>query len=323
VKIDNLKAAILEASFYEPFYQKEYLEFSRAYGFLIHNCKVRYPEEKGKVESGVKYVKGNFFAGREAKNHQDSIRQLHEWQENVCNARLHGTTKKVPSHVFEQEEKKALIALPLQRWETYVIEKRKVSTTCHILVDGNYYSVPYRHVGKEVEVRISEKFITIYHELSLVALHLRLFTKGEYKTENAHYPEYKVKDQTLLQYEKKQKMEAIGNEAMLFYTKILSIHPESWNRRIAGIIQLSKTYGSEAVNRACQRAMKFDVYTYQAVKKICQSKLYQEPIEHLPKKGGPQIRESPIGRPMTYYAHIFLSSLFICILWNLLQNLLS
>ena len=64
VRIDNLKAAILEANFYEPIYQKVYRDFSNYYGFKSIPCRIYKPNDKGKVESGIKYVKINFFKGR-------------------------------------------------------------------------------------------------------------------------------------------------------------------------------------------------------------------------------------------------------------------
>ena len=154
VKIDNLKAAILKANFYEPEYQKEFKQFADYYNFLIDPCKVRQPQEKGKVESGIKYVKNNFFKGRSFKNRNDMEYQLNEWQENVCNKRIHGTTRKVPEIVFQEIEKNKLKKLPYKKWESFWIEKRKVSTTSHIMTDCNYYSVPYKYIGEIVEIKI-------------------------------------------------------------------------------------------------------------------------------------------------------------------------
>jgi transposase len=85
VRIDNLKAAILEAHFYEPLQQETYRQFSEHYGFDPIPCRVREPQEKGKVESGIKFVKGNFFAGREFVSRQDMERALAYWLSTRCN----------------------------------------------------------------------------------------------------------------------------------------------------------------------------------------------------------------------------------------------
>lgn len=78
IKIDNLKAAILQAHFYEPIYQSLYKGFSDHWGFDPIPCRVRCPQEKGKVESGIKYVKNNFFAGRTFDTHHDLKEQLNK-----------------------------------------------------------------------------------------------------------------------------------------------------------------------------------------------------------------------------------------------------
>jgi len=101
VRIDNLKAAILNANFYEPVYQRLYKNFADHYGFQIVPCRTYHPNDKGKVESGIKYVKGNFFQGRTFVDGDDLDRQLYNWQENTCNARIHGTTRKIPREVYD------------------------------------------------------------------------------------------------------------------------------------------------------------------------------------------------------------------------------
>ena len=88
IKIDNLKATISEATFYSPKYQKIYLEFSKFYNFRPVPCRVRQPQEKGKVESGIKYVKNNFFLGEKFENIVEAKSKLKFWLKSVCNVRI-------------------------------------------------------------------------------------------------------------------------------------------------------------------------------------------------------------------------------------------
>ncbi|MDI6641099.1 MAG: DDE-type integrase/transposase/recombinase [Elusimicrobiota bacterium] len=76
VKIDNIKSAILKASFYEPEYQKEYLRFANYYGFAPIPCRIYTPTDKASVETQVGYVKNNFFKGRKFVNISDCNLQL-------------------------------------------------------------------------------------------------------------------------------------------------------------------------------------------------------------------------------------------------------
>ena len=156
IKIDNLKAAILEANFYAPLYQELYKNFAVYYGFKPMPCRIRKPNDKGKVEAGIKYVKRNFFLGRKFKDGDDLDRQLRNWLEKTCNQRVHGTTRKIPREVFEEEERKKLLQLPEQEFKIPAVGSRKV---CHIYVEYNYYSVPYEYVGGEVDIEIRKGFL--------------------------------------------------------------------------------------------------------------------------------------------------------------------
>lgn len=126
VKIDNLKAAILEANFYEPVYQRLYKSFSEYTGFNPMPCRVYSPNDKGKVESGIKYVKINFFLGRTFKNSDDLDGRLKEWTDKTCNKRVHGTTRKIPDEIFDHEEKPLLKSLPIEDFKLLKVGTRKV-----------------------------------------------------------------------------------------------------------------------------------------------------------------------------------------------------
>ena len=130
VKIDNLKAAILEATFYEPVYQQVYKQFAEHYGCMLVPCRVRSPQEKGKVESGIKYVSNNFFAGRKFDSWNILCAELRNWVNNKCNMRIHGTTRKVPREHFEMEEKSHLVLLPITDFIFPEIIRRKVYRDC-------------------------------------------------------------------------------------------------------------------------------------------------------------------------------------------------
>lgn len=174
VKIDNLKAAILEANFYEPVYQELYKNLASYYGFKPQPCRVRRAKDKGKVESGIKYYKGNFMVGRKFRDGSDFNRQSRNWIENTCNCRVHGTTRKIPREVFEAEERNKLIRLPLERFKTPDVGTRKVYHDCDIYVGYNYYSVPFEYVGKEVDIEMNKDLLKISYQGNEIAIHQKL-----------------------------------------------------------------------------------------------------------------------------------------------------
>lgn len=146
---------------------------------------VRQPQEKGKVEAAIKYIKGSFFAGRSVANFEQLSPELKFWLEHKCNLRIHGTTKKVPQELFDLEERAALNPLPISDFNITTVGQRKVHTDCHISVEGNYYSVPYKYVGMIVEIHLQFELLKIYHLLELIALHPRYHGKGKFITDNS------------------------------------------------------------------------------------------------------------------------------------------
>lgn len=280
VKIDNLKAAILQANFYEPIYQQLYKQFAGFYNFQSIPCRIYQPNDKGKVESGIKYVKSNFFAGRTFKDSDDVDRQLSRWLD-IANSRTHGTTKKIPRQQFQEQEKTALVKLPSEEFSLAKMGKRKVYHDCHIYISSNYYSVPYQYVGKEVEIEINKGLIKIYFNQTLIATHIELTAKGEFSTEVSHYPAYKCMSQTEYQEKYQVKMAEIGQYAEQVFFGILHGNKSSWARPVQGILSLTKYFSRDIINLSCQRALVYGAYEYQIIKNICQNGSYALPVEFI------------------------------------------
>jgi hypothetical protein len=281
VKIDNLKAAILEASFYEDTYQQLYKKFCDHYGCSPLPCRVRQPQEKGKVEAGIKFIKNNFFLGRKFMNYQDMVISLKRWLEKQ-NQRIHGTTRKRPKELFADEEKENLISLPLSDFITPEIIRRKVCHDCHITVDNNYYSVPYEHVGKTVEVQRDGKLLHIYHHNAQIALHNICYGKGEFATNSSHYPKYKhfTPEDQAYRALYSQKMQDIGEYTGQIFNLVLKVQPYHWYKTVKGILSLQKLYSNNVIELACQRALVFEVASFKKIRNICESGSYQLPLDN-------------------------------------------
>ena len=281
VKVDNLKAAIVSANFYDPVQQDVYRQYSQHYGFDVIACRVMSPQEKGKVESGIKYVKNNFFAGRDFTTFDKLQSSLSEWLEYNCNSRLHGTTRKVPFELFRQEEKGELRALPLNNFSYPEILRRKVCKDCHITLDYNYYSVPYAYVGKVVDILREKNFVRILHCNKEIALHHRSKSKGEFITNDTHYPKYKNFNSSEFRNIYQDKMSNIGNYAEKIFNIILSDHPDSWYRTISGLLSLRKLYSDEVLELSFKRALSFNITNYSKIKNICKSGAYNLPNDYV------------------------------------------
>ena len=277
VKIDNLKAAILEADFYEPTIQKDYAAFAAYYGFLAQPCRVYTPTDKGKVESNVKYVKNSCFKGRNFKDIEEAKGFFAHWLKATANKRIHGTTKKVPFEVFSEIEKACLTALPK---EDYILSNSQichVATNCHICYKSNYYSVPYGYVGKDVQAIEMNGLLRIYSDNKEIALHtIANCEKGKFLTDINHYPHSKNITISEILSTQKNKMQEIGPEALRFFE--LYINADVSNRKydyraISGLLSLQKNYSNDLINAACSRAILFNSITYKTVKNILQKNI--------------------------------------------------
>lgn len=280
VIMDNLKAAITKASFYDPIVQRTYREFAEHYGFIISPCKVRTPEHKGKVEcGGVKYIKNNFLPGRQLKDIIKANVQLLAWCQEVAGKRIHGTTKQRPLEVFEGIEKHALLPLPKEPYEVVSWKECKLHPDCHVVFDGSYYSAPYKHVGESLWVKGTDKTVQIFLNYEQVAMHCRAKRKGEWQTNTAHLPPEKV---AYLMHTPKwcyEKAKEIGESTKEFIERLLADKPLNRLRAAQGILRLADKYGKVRLEAACKRALAYDELYYSAVSRILEKGLDKEPFE--------------------------------------------
>lgn len=184
--IDNLKAGILKACLYDPEVQRSYEAFAEGYGFIIAPCPPRDPQKKGRVESGVKYVKNSFLPLRSFRSIADANRQLREWLLGEAGYRVHGTTGKEPLTAFQTLEKMHLQRLPEVPPETVEWAKGQVYRNNHVRFNKSWYSAPFSLIGKDVWVRAGPRMIQVFHQNDLVATHARCFVPGEHQTVNDH-----------------------------------------------------------------------------------------------------------------------------------------
>jgi transposase len=150
-----------------------YLAFCRDWGVQPRACAPYRARTKGKVESGVKFVKRNALAGRTFASFAALEQHLTQWMDEA-DQRVHGTTHARPCDRFAGEEQAALGPLParpLPRREQRL--RRRVASDAFVDVETVRYSVPYQLVRDHVDVAIDEQTVRIFHGTALVATHAR------------------------------------------------------------------------------------------------------------------------------------------------------
>jgi len=100
------------------------------------------PRHKGKVERGVDYVQENALKGKRFSSLVEQNRHLLDWETQVADTRIHGTTRRQVRRAFEDVEQAALLPLPLERFPCFTEVRRKVNRDGHVEVDKAYYTHP-------------------------------------------------------------------------------------------------------------------------------------------------------------------------------------
>lgn len=273
--IDNPKCAITKACYYDPLVQRSYGECAEAYQFLISPCPPADPKKKGRVESGVKYLKRTFLPLRDFRSISDANHQLKHWILQEAGNRIHGTTKQRPLSLFAQTERVLLTPLPAVAPELATWAKVKLHGNCHVQFEQTFYSAPFRLVRQHLWLKATETTVKLFHHLHLVATHPRLFKPGARSTVKDHLPPealaYTMHDpQWCLTHA------AIIGGACRRLIEILFADRVLDNLRAAqGIMRLAHQYGALRLEAACKRALMFDNPRYQTVKSILHQGLDQ------------------------------------------------
>jgi len=303
LKVDNMKTAILKNQHYDLEFNQDFLEFAYHYNTVIKPCTPYSPEQKGTVESGIKYLQGNFIAGRTFTTSIDMKAQLKDWMDNYANKRVHGTTRKVPVEEFWKLEAHALQLLPDTPFAFFNRGVRTVAMNCHIHFENNYYSVPANLVGKEVTIRFNDSLVRIIYAGEQVALHQKAIGTGTYVTNRSHMPEYKIYSETEYQKKAEGQMANIGEQAHEYFRYLLSSKESYWFRSVRVILGLAKEYGAEPVNLTLKRALYYKVRDLNMIRNILEKKLYL--VSEEPRLLGRRIQhpaeQTSLLRDLSYY----------------------
>lgn len=278
VVLDNLRAAIIEANLHDPILGEAYRRMAQHYGFVVSPNRPRTPEHKGKVESGVHYVQRNFMAGQQFADIAVANERLKVWVKEVAGARRHGTTGKAPLALFYEKEWEALAPLPAQPFSLCEVRRVKVHPDCHVVIDGSFYSVPYRHVGEKLEAYVGERVVEIFQGVELVTTHERAKHRGEWKTRNEHYPPEKAAYLERTPARCVEIARGIGPKALETVESLLAERPLDRLRSVQAILRLEESVGKDRLEAACARALHYGDGRYRRIKEILNAALDREPL---------------------------------------------
>ena len=276
---DCLKSAVDKADKYEPDINPEYADFARYHDTVILPARPRSPKDKALVENAVKIIYRRVFAPLRDKIFY-SLEELNEAigeRLEVHNNMPFQRMKLSRRDLFNQTEKQVLKPLRPERYELRRYLNVKVQFNYHIAFspDKHYYSVPWRYSGKRVTVIYSSSSVEIYHKNIRIASHIRDFALNRYTTVKEHMPSHHRFYDSWSPQRMVNWAGAIGISVRVMIEKVLESrqYPEQAYRACLGILNLSRKYGRQRLDRACDRALGYKSYSYKSVKNILENNM--------------------------------------------------
>ena len=273
---DNLKSGVTKAHRYEPELNPAYQDFAEHYALAILPARVRKPRDKAKVEVAVQVVERwilarlrdrTFFCLAELNA---AIGELLKYLNTRPFKRRDGCRQEL----FEAIERAALRPLPERAYTFATWKKARVHLDYHVEVERAYYSVPYKLIGKSVDVRLSAHTLEIFYQQKLVAAHARSTHRGHFATVADHRPERhaSVIEPTHERLLARAATVGPATVAVLEHQRLKRRHPEEALRANLGILRLARDFTPEALEAAAARALDLKVYSYRALRALIAAK---------------------------------------------------
>jgi transposase len=297
VVIDNFKAAVTKADWFDPELNPKVIAFCRHYGTVILPTKPYTPRHKGKVERGIDYVKENALKGRTFASLEEQNRFLLDWESHTADTRIHGTTRRQVASLFNTVEKAALLPLPAERFPNFREAQRVVHRDGHIEVERAYYSVPPEYLGRTVWVRWDGRLVRIFNQrFELIATHVR-HLPGSFSTQDLHLHSAKI---SRIEHGAQQllaRADLLGDQVGQWAQAMLQERGVAGIRPLLGLLSLAKKHPPEVLQAACAAAHRHGAYRLRNVRQLAQR-------YHEQQVSAPLLDEHPLIRPLTEYGQL-------------------
>jgi len=253
--IDNLRAAVTQADWYDPELNAKVSEFCRHYGTVMLPTRPAQPHHKGKIEAGVKFAQNNALKGHTFGSLAEQNLFLADWESGVADTRIHGTTRQQVGKVFQMFERPKLAPLPSSLFPVFEEAPRTVHRDGYIELQRAYYSVPPEYVGRSVWVRWEARLVRVFNQRrEVIAVHARA-EPGQFVTDprHLHSPHRRIVQHSL--------------EHLLDRARLIGAQTGSWAeamvqqrgpigvRVLHGLLALAQKHPIKALEAAAQKAL--------------------------------------------------------------------
>lgn len=284
--VDNMLTAVLEREGKVIRFNGVFLDFLRPLKIVPYACNIRSPQEKGKVERAIQYLRRNFLPLRKFDDLADIQTQALQWLKTTANVRVHQTTGETPCNRFEQVELNPLPPLS----EIKETMQLLVHSDFSVRFDGNAYSVPPWTIGKRLILKADQLAVKVYHCDKLIADHARCWEKKKRIEVPAHVEQVKKIRKKLWESHEISIFASLGAE-FREYLNALAEHNQPIKKNVFKLLALLDQYGKGSLSLAVEKAMKHKAFGADYIENI----LYQEmtPVNEYPPV---QVQEESLNR---------------------------
>lgn len=281
IRLDNLKTGVLKADIYDPQFNPTYREFGEHYGVLIDPCRAGKPKDKPQVERAVPYVRDSFWSGRDWWSERAMQEGALHWIIATADERPHRVLDGTVGHVFVEVERAAMLHLPRDPFEMAAWAQATVHPDCHVQVSRRFFSVPWKCIGRVVDVRVGERVVRVYADGELIKTHIIEPGRRRY-TDPDDYPPDKI---AFLQRTPAWCRKEAGRLGVHVATLVAQLLPERTPlyllRQAQGVVRLAEAYAPERIDAACRMALEADA-SLRTVRTILKNALDQQGDEVAP-----------------------------------------
>jgi transposase len=285
---DNLREGVLAPDIYDPGLNPLYRDVLAHYGVTALPCKVRDPDRKGKVESGVGHAQKTPLKGKKFESLEEAQAYLDHWEERWADKRIHGRTKRQVAAMFA-EEKPMLQPLPVEPFRYYQYGERTVHLDGCVEVEAAYYGAPPGWIGRQVHVQWDSMYVRLLDPRTGELLREHLSQKrGGHRIRDADRPRRTPQHTHQLLARAHRAGASIGAVCDAIHHR----QDEAGIRRIMGVLSLAKKYGCSACDDACAAALELRVPEYRFVRRY---------LERSPQAPLSLRQVDPLIRELTQY----------------------
>ena len=293
--LDNLRAAVTKADWFDPELNPKVLSFARHYGTAFLPTRPYTPRHKGKVERGIDYVQENALKGRTFTSLEEQNRFLLNWEQTVADTRLHGTTRRQVGTHFAAVERAALRPLPPERFPCFQEARRVVHRDGHVEVERAYYSVPAEYLGRRVWARWDGRLVRIFNErLEQIAVHIK-HEPGRFSTQSQHIAGPKISGVERGAAWLLGQVRRLGPHSLRWAEAMIQARGVEGVRVLQGLLNLAHRHAGDAIEQACDIALSHGAYRLRTIRALLERQAPRQ--ESLPF-----LEEHPLIRKLSDYS---------------------